>query len=107
MSGYLNKVDHFTVHPEYHFGGYAKTTPALLDFLTTFTSQTGILIDPVYTAKLFFALDDLIKKDFFSYGESILAIHTGGLIGLMSNKMLSDVQNSLYKKTLIYKDKGF
>ena len=35
----------------YHFGGYAKTTPELIDFMREFYTETGIKLDPVYTAK--------------------------------------------------------
>ena len=92
---YVPDAENFTIHNDYHFGGYAKTTPELLIFLRFLSTQTGILTDPVYTTKMFFALTDLIKKDYFKKGETILAIHTGGLMGLLSEKTLSDVQKSI------------
>ncbi len=92
---YFPNAKNFTVHTDYHFGGYAKTTSELLNYLNYFASQTGILTDPVYTAKLFFALADLIKNNYFKKGDTILAIHTGGLTGLLSEKMLSDVQKTI------------
>lgn len=82
-------TDHpFELHSGYAFGGYAKTTDALLTFIQDFCSSTGILIEPVYTGKMFYALYNLIRKDAFSRGSKILAIHTGGLTGIlgMSNK---------------------
>ena len=36
----------------------------------------------VYTAKMMFGIDDLVKKGFFSRSTKILAIHTGGLQGI-------------------------
>ena len=93
--GYLPKAKNFTVHTDYHFGGYANTTPELLKFLNHFASKSGILTDPVYTSKLFYGITDLIKKGVFKKGETILAIHTGGLTGLLSEKMLNDVQKSI------------
>ncbi|MFM9944747.1 MAG: 1-aminocyclopropane-1-carboxylate deaminase/D-cysteine desulfhydrase [Bacteroidia bacterium] len=98
---YIPDAKNFTVHTDYHFGGYAKTTPELLEFLNSFASQTGILTDPIYTTKLFWGLMDLVKKGYFKKGETILTIHTGGLIGLLSDKMLTDVQKSINEKTLI------
>jgi len=71
-----------TLHLEYHFGGYAKTNPELIHFIKTFTAQTGILLDPVYTAKMFYAICDLEKKGQLHQNDRILAIHTGGLMGL-------------------------
>ncbi|RZK81022.1 MAG: pyridoxal-phosphate dependent enzyme [Pedobacter sp.] len=70
------------LHTDYHFGGYAKSTPQLIDFIKEFVTQEGILIDPVYTAKMFFAIDDLISKQFFGDTEKIVALHTGGLLGI-------------------------
>jgi len=45
-----------------------------------------MLIDQVYTAKMFYAIDDLMAKGFFTQGEKIVALHTGGLLGLMGIK---------------------
>ena len=66
---------------DYHFGGYAKSTPLLLEFMNDFYRQTEIPTDFVYTGKLVYAIYDLIKKDFFPDGSKILMIHSGGLQG--------------------------
>ncbi|RZK59652.1 MAG: 1-aminocyclopropane-1-carboxylate deaminase/D-cysteine desulfhydrase, partial [Pedobacter sp.] len=68
------------------FGGYAKTTPELLQFIKTFSAATGMLIDPVYTAKMFYAINDLSSKGYFIKDAKILAIHTGGLLGILGMK---------------------
>jgi len=73
----------FGFHTAYHFGGYAKTNDELLNFIKDFTGSTGILIDPVYTGKLLFAIYDLISKDYFPRGARILAVHTGGITGVL------------------------
>lgn len=73
----------FEFHADYHFGGYAKTTAELLNFIQRFSRKTGILIDPVYTGKMFFAIFDLISKDQLLPGSKILALHTGGLFGIL------------------------
>lgn len=83
-------TDHkFEIHPDYHFGGYAKTNPELLAFIKSFCKSTGILIEPVYTGKMFFAVYDSIEKDQFAPGSRILTVHTGGLTGIlgMSSKL--------------------
>lgn len=72
-----------TLHTEYHFGGYAKTKPELLQFIEKFVSSTGIMIEPTYTGKLFFALNDLIAQDYFKTNARVLVIHTGGLTGFL------------------------
>jgi 1-aminocyclopropane-1-carboxylate deaminase/D-cysteine desulfhydrase-like pyridoxal-dependent ACC family enzyme len=43
-------------------------------------------LDMVYTAKTFFAIEDLARKKFFAKGSKIIMIHSGGLQG---NKSLS------------------
>jgi 1-aminocyclopropane-1-carboxylate deaminase len=65
----------------YHFGGYAKKTPGLLEFMNCFFRETGIPTDFVYTGKLLFALQDLIQQHYFPAGSRLLVIHSGGLQG--------------------------
>lgn len=66
---------------DYHFGGYAKHQPLLIDFMNDFYRHTGIPTDFVYTGKLVYAVNDLVKKDFFPEGSKVLVIHSGGLQG--------------------------
>lgn len=66
---------------DYHFGGYAKTTSALMKFINDFENEHHIPLDPVYTAKMMFGVFDMIKKNFFPRGSRILVVHTGGLQG--------------------------
>ncbi|MBE9601273.1 1-aminocyclopropane-1-carboxylate deaminase/D-cysteine desulfhydrase [Pedobacter sp. MC2016-24] len=71
------------LHTDYHFGGYAKTQPELIEFIKSFTAVTGLLTDPVYTAKMFYAIMDLQQKKYFNADQKIVALHTGGLLGLL------------------------
>ncbi len=66
---------------DYHFGGYAKMKPELLQFIHDFKTNHSIPLEPVYTGKLFYGLFDLIAKGYFAEGTRIVAIHTGGLQG--------------------------
>jgi 1-aminocyclopropane-1-carboxylate deaminase len=83
---YLLSTATYSMHAEYHFGGYAKTTPELTSFIQRFISHTGIIIDPVYTGKMLYSIYQLIKEDRFAAGSKILAIHTGGIWGLLGMK---------------------
>ena len=74
--------------PYYHGGGYAKTTPALLEFVQDFKARTGIEIEPVYTGKMLFGLFDLIHNNYFPANSQILVIHTGGLQGYLSPRFI-------------------
>ncbi|AMR33845.1 1-aminocyclopropane-1-carboxylate deaminase [Mucilaginibacter sp. PAMC 26640] len=83
---YLTGPWQYDLHLDYHFGGYAKTTPELIRFIKEFIASSGIMVEPVYTAKMLYAIYDLIAKNHFEPGSKILAIHTGGMMGLMGLK---------------------
>ena len=85
-------VKNLIVNHDYHFGGYAKNKPALLEFMNEFYNQTSIPTDFVYTGKLCYAIFDIIKKNYFPEGSNLLLIHSGGLQG----------NASLSKRTLIF-----
>ncbi len=76
----------YQLHTDYHFGGYGKTTPELIAFVKNFTAATGILIEPIYTGKMIYALYDLAAKKYFKPGSRILIIHSGGIWGLLGMK---------------------
>ena len=86
INAYLNQPTPYQLHLDYHFGGYAKTTPGLINFIKNFIAQTGIMIDPVYTGKMLYAVFDMAEKQYFKTGNNILAIHTGGAFGLLGMK---------------------
>ncbi|RKR15363.1 1-aminocyclopropane-1-carboxylate deaminase [Maribacter vaceletii] len=67
---------------KYHFGGYGKVSPELIQFINAFKKETNILLDPIYTGKMVYGLLEMIKEDNFKPGTKILAIHTGGLQGI-------------------------
>ena len=69
---------------DYHFGGYAKYQSPLLQFMNEFYRQTNIPSDFVYTGKLFYAISDLIGKNYFPPHSKLLLIHSGGLQGNIS-----------------------
>jgi 1-aminocyclopropane-1-carboxylate deaminase len=66
---------------DYHFGGYARHKPGLLAFMHEFEKEHGLLLEHVYTGKMLYGIYDLLNKDFFKKGETIVAVHTGGLQG--------------------------
>ena len=70
------------LHTAYHFGGYAKISDELIDFIRTFKAQYQILLDPIYTGKMMFGIWNLIGEGFFKANSRILAVHTGGLQGI-------------------------
>ena len=78
---YTDKKGNWEIIHDYHFGGYAKTTPALIQFSEQIEKQFNLQLDPIYTSKMMFGILDLLKKRYFRSGSVILAIHTGGQQG--------------------------
>lgn len=66
---------------DYDFGGYAKKTAALLQFMNQCWLTYHLPLDFVYTAKMMYAVIDRIKNNGFTKGSKILCLHTGGLQG--------------------------
>ena len=84
------KYNNWDINLDFHFGGYAKINYELIRFIERFQKITSIPIEPIYTGKLLFGMYNLILNHYFKSGTNILAIHTGGLQGLigMKNKLL-------------------
>lgn len=73
----------------YDFGGYAKVSAGLISFINDFKERTGIPLDPVYTGKMVYGILDMVALGRFKEGTRILAIHSGGLQGIIGmNKVL-------------------
>ncbi|MDH4221958.1 MAG: D-cysteine desulfhydrase family protein [candidate division Zixibacteria bacterium] len=66
--------------------GYALNRVEELDFIKAFISQTGVLIDPVYTGKAMYGMVDLMKKGKITKKEKVIFLHTGGGFGLFPVK---------------------
>lgn len=84
LLSHTNRADglaDWTIHHDYHFGGFAKTGPRLMEFIRNFEYATDIPLEPIYTGKMMFGLFDLIRRDCFPSGHRIIAIHSGGLQG--------------------------
>jgi 1-aminocyclopropane-1-carboxylate deaminase/D-cysteine desulfhydrase-like pyridoxal-dependent ACC family enzyme len=77
---------------DFHFGGYAKYTQPLIDFMSTMWMHHHLPLDFVYTAKALYAVYHLAENTYFPSGSNILFIHSGGLQG----------NRSLPKETLQY-----
>lgn len=73
---------HLNLFHEFDFGGYAKTTNELIDFINAFYKTHKILLDPIYTGKLLFGIFALIKSGQWRWGKKVLVIHTGGIQGI-------------------------
>jgi 1-aminocyclopropane-1-carboxylate deaminase len=74
-------INNWSINFDYHFGGFAKTTDELTSFINEIQSYKDIPLEPIYNGKMLFGLIDMIKNERFKKGQTIIAIHTGGLQG--------------------------
>lgn len=79
--GVQEQIDKPVIFNEYHFGGYAKKTSELIQFMNSFYLEYHIPTDFVYTAKMMYGILDKIKAGYFEAGSKIICLHTGGLQG--------------------------
>ena len=87
MEALLRPTDlqkHYEVIDGYHFGGYAKHPKELISWMNLFYHQNEVPTDIVYTAKLCYAVNDLMQKGYFKPDSKIMLIHSGGLQGNLS-----------------------
>lgn len=75
------KNDSWNLVTDYHFGGYAKVKPELIEFVQQFKSKHNIPLDLIYTGKMLFGIYDIIKNTSQLDNKKIVVIHTGGLQG--------------------------
>ena len=62
--------------------GFAKSSEDLEDFMWQVYQDTGVITEPVYTAKALYALYQHVREDRFKPETRLLFLHTGGLQGL-------------------------
>ena len=77
-------------HPVHR--GYAQVSKTLIAFAHDVLQQTGVLLDPIYTAPMLFQLVQMIKDDTWTFGKKLLLIHTGGTQGITGFNTRSTLQ---------------
>jgi D-cysteine desulfhydrase len=70
------------VTDDYVGGGYGVVGDLEREAMHTLARSQGILLDPVYTARAFGGLLDMIRGGRFQAGERVLFWHTGGTSGI-------------------------
>jgi len=66
----------------FHRGGYAKFSSVDITRILEFNHATGVDFEPVYSGKMILAFLDLLEQGYFTKGERIVLLHTGGMQGL-------------------------
>ncbi|WP_282876330.1 1-aminocyclopropane-1-carboxylate deaminase/D-cysteine desulfhydrase [Pseudomonas peli] len=62
-------------------GGFAKVDAELLHFMQAAETQSGVPLEPLYTAKALMALRQQVEAGYFARGSRLVFVHTGGLQG--------------------------
>lgn len=88
------------IWPDEHFGGFGKYNQELARFMYSFSDETRIPLDPVYTGKMMYAVINKLQQGYFNKGDTILAIHTGGLQGIAGFDYLDPVTWHPYAELL-------
>ena len=64
--------------------GYALSQTEELEAIMDLARLEGVVLDPVYTGKAYYAMISELEKNPDCFGSRIIFIHTGGLFGLFS-----------------------
>lgn len=76
------QTKNYAITEDYHFGGFAKFSKELIDFINNYKFRFGIDLDPVYTGKLAFGAHNMINTGQFAKNSLIVWVHGGGLQGI-------------------------
>lgn len=80
------RIDDVDLNSNYSGAAYGFPEKEHLSTLKSLAQQTGIFLDPVYTAKAFYGLISEIKDGLYPQGANIVFIHTGGSPGIFAYK---------------------
>ncbi|MGP9670021.1 1-aminocyclopropane-1-carboxylate deaminase/D-cysteine desulfhydrase [Pseudoalteromonas sp. AOP31-A2-14] len=69
-------------------GGYEKNNIEQLNTIKKVAEQTGIILDPTYTGKAWYGMEQYINSGKVKTGSNVLFWHTGGLLNLMASKFI-------------------
>lgn len=84
LLGKDDEAKQFNILHDYHFGGYAKYPNTLIEFMNQTWQQHHLPTDIIYTAKTFYAVEQMISNNTIPPGSNVLMIHSGGLQGNFS-----------------------
>lgn len=66
---------------DHHCGGFARSSSGLQEFVHAFEKSQGFELDPVYTAKMMLAIQEMQVSGKWDAKTPRIAVHTGGLQG--------------------------
>ncbi len=89
---FLYSKKNYIINENYHFGGFGKFNIELITFINKFKFRFGIDLDPLYSGKLAYAVQDLMLNGYLSDNSDVVWIHGGGLQGIKGfNRINNDI----------------
>ncbi|GLX84207.1 1-aminocyclopropane-1-carboxylate deaminase [Thalassotalea loyana] len=77
-----NQTTNWEILHDFHLGGYAKFSTRDIQHLAQLNKQLGVMFEPIYSGKMLLAFISLVEQGYFSSGERVVLLHTGGLQGI-------------------------
>ena len=68
----------WSIEYDFHFGGFARRSAALGEFIADFEERHALSLDWVYVAKMMYGIFALAQQGRFPAGSTIVAVITGG-----------------------------
>ncbi|GIH74333.1 1-aminocyclopropane-1-carboxylate deaminase [Planobispora longispora] len=77
IAAYGRPSANWTIDCDFHAGGYARRDRELDAFIADFAGRHGMLLDPIYTAKMMWGVFTLAQRGAFASGTTLIAVITG------------------------------
>ncbi len=74
--------NNWEVFEDYNFNGFARFNDELINFINNFKKDYEVQLEPIYSGKMIFGMFDLLHKNYFEKGSTIVWVHGGGLQGI-------------------------
>ena len=65
------------IDDEFHFGGFARGTRELDEFIAAFQARHGLTLDRIYVAKMMYGIYAHARRGTFAPGCTVVAVITG------------------------------
>jgi 1-aminocyclopropane-1-carboxylate deaminase/D-cysteine desulfhydrase-like pyridoxal-dependent ACC family enzyme len=75
--GYGVVTTNWSIEYDFHFGGFAKSTPDLRSFIDDFGRRHRLRLDWVYVAKMMYGVFALVERGVFAPESVLVAVVTG------------------------------
>lgn len=74
---YGHVTDNWTIELDYHFGGFARRTQALNEFISEFRHRYSVELEWVYVAKMLIGVFEMVQQRRIDDGTTVVVLVTG------------------------------